>query len=430
MNSIVDDKKGIFNKLSVFTSLKEIELKPLNGFNSISSINNNKDPLPFLLDLSTSLVGTDGLQDKLGLLFTQFIDLYNQKSKEIIKSNLLDYNQNELLPSDFLSNGFDIPVTSIDDFNNLRTPKSDPIGELVYDETNENLQTKLREAITTPNVDVIFGNINIVYNEFNDSFNIKPINSNTIGDFIDIFINSFSGINVKEFVTDILDKIYGTKSKSQNKTLNELNKENTIDVLLDKIINDDELVLTDSDNIKINNESDEIYKGLNQIDFGCGVINNILTIEDLTEIANKVNESSNPNEVGNLFTDLFINSLDENTNESNITNLKDSFFKKILNLIKTRLLKDLLFSPEKKILFILFNLFENQTIFNLNSLDYLKINKNIVDCLVKDIISDINEFIFNLVKTEIIEITKPALRKIITEKINNYKLILTSLTTI
>jgi len=430
MNSIIDDKRGIFNKLSVFTSLKEIELKPINGFNSINSINNDRDPLPFLLDLSTSLVGTDGLQDKLGLLFTQFIETYNNKSKEILKLNFLDYNQNQTLPTSFISSGIDIPLSSLDDKNNLKTPKVDPIGELIYNDDKPNLLTKIKDAIISPNNTINFGNLNIKYNQINDSINIKPLASTTIGNFISTYINSFSGINKKEFTTDILDKIYGLKSKAQNKTLLQLNNENTIDSIINKIINDEDILLSEEDINEINKFSDEMFKGINQIDFGCGVINNELTIDKLTELANKLNVSLDPNEVGNLFTNIFTNSLDNNTNQSNITNLKDSFLKKIINLIKSNLLKDLLFSPEKKLLFILTSSFENKDISKLNNIDFVNSNKNITDCLCKEIISDINEFIFNLIKTEIIEITKPALKKIITEKINNYKLILTSLTSI
>jgi hypothetical protein len=430
MNSVIDEKKGIFNKLSVFTSLKEIELKPINGFNSINSINNDIDPLPFLLDLSTSLVGTDGLQDKLGLLLTQFIDTYNTKSKEILKSNFLDFNQNQALPTSFVNSGIDIPLTSIDSNNNLKTPKNDPIGELIYDDSKPNLQTKLRDAITSPNNIINFGNINIIYNQNTDTVNIKPTSNVNIGSFISNYIDSFSGINKKEFTTDILNEIYGLKSKLQNKTIAELNNENTINKILDKLINESDLLLSDEDIEEINRISEEIYKGVNQINFGCGIINNELTIDQLNDIANKLNNSTNPNEVGNLFTKLFIDSLDENNDESNTTNLKDSFLKKIINIIKINILKDLLFSPEKKSLFIFANIFENKNISELNALDFVNNNKNICNCLVKDIISDINEYIFNLVKTEIIEITKPALKKIIIEKINNYKLILTSLTSI
>jgi len=431
MNSVIDDKKGIFNKLSVFTSLKEVELKTINEFNSIQSINNDTDPLPFLLDLSTSLVGTDGLQNKLGLLFTEFIDKYNIKVKETFNTNFIDYNQNTSLPPSFVTSGIDIPVTFLDDSNNLKTPKSDLVGELVYDDSKKNLATELRNSITQPNTDITFGNIKIRFNQNTDTINIKPSGSATIGSFLSGFIGNFSGINKNEFVAEILDKIYGLKSKLQNKTLEELNNENVIDELINKLINEEDIELSDEDLQKINNKSDEIFKGNNEINFGCGVINNVITPEQLKNIANKVNQSKDPNEVGNLFSDLFTNSLDENSDESNTTNLKDSFLKKIINSFKTKILKDLLFSPEKKIMFLFLTSFENQDINKLNNTtDFINNNKNVCDCLVKDISSDLNEYVFNLVKTEVIEITKPALKKIIIEKINNYKLILTSLTSV
>ena len=404
MNSIIDDKKGIFNKLSVFTSLKEIELKPVNGFNLINSINNDLDPLPFLLDLSTSLVGTDGLQDKLGLLFTQYIDTFNTKSKELLKNNLLGFNQNLSLPTSFVSNGITIPVSFLDDSNNLKTPKVDPIGEIIYDDSTPNLLTKLKEAITAPSTNITFGNINVVYNESSESFTIKPTGNISIGNFISTFIDSFSGINKREFTADILDKIYGLKSKLQNKTVAELNHENTVDAYVEKLATEQSIELSDEDKIKINNKSEEMVKGNNEIDCGCYSINNTLTTQQLTGITNTVATSTNPNEVGNAFSNLLTDSLDENTDQSNITSIKDGFLKDIIKLIKTKLLKDMLFSPEKKLLFILTSSFDNKDINSFNDIsNYIKENKNICDCLVKDIGSDIIEFVFNLVKTEIIK---------------------------
>lgn len=430
MSAIIDDKRGIFNKLSVFTSLKEIELKPNNTFNSIATIDNIKDPLPFLLDLSTSLVGTDGLQDKFGLLFTQYIETYNVKVKDLFKKQFLSFNQNQDLPSDFVTKGINIPVSSLDDLNNLKTPKNDPIGELLYDDDKDNLITKLKNAINTAGNKVTFGNIEIIYNESSQSINIKPMANISIGNFIIGFIDNFSGINQKEFVADILDKIYGLKSKLQDKTIPELNNENIIDICIDKLLNGDDLILTDADVLNVNNESEKIIKGSNVIDCDCGFINNNLDINKLKKLADKLNGNRNPTEVGNLMNQLFVDSLDENTDESNITAIKDSFIKKIINEIKRRVLKDLLFSPEKKLIFELFNYFSNPLIdeyVDKDILEYIKANKNISECLVKEIASDIIEYILNLIKSEILKITEPALKKIIKEKFNNYIIILNSL---
>lgn len=434
MGGIIDDKRGIFNRLSVFTSLKEIELKGVNNFDSISSINNDKDPIPFLLDLSTTLVGGDGLEEKLGQLFTNFIDKYNESSKDILKSNFVNFKSEKALSNDFISNGINIPVKSLDDLNNLKTEKQTPLGQLLYDNNTDNLLTKLKDSIIIPNSVISYNNLNIVYNEDNESINIKPKNNTTIGNFIDQNINGLSDINKKEFVTDILNIIFGLKSVLQNKTINELNKETEIDILINKINNEEEVLeLTDEDIKSINQISEELIKGVNQIDFGCGIIDNVLTIEQLNDIANNVNTSKDPYFVGNQFVNIFNNTLNPNNDPSNKTKLKDSFIKKIINEIKNRLLKDLLFSPEKKLLFILFN-YINDEDFDLSNLDnkvnYINNNKNIVNCVVKEIKSEITEFIFDLIKTEILEITKPALNKIITEKINNYRIILNSLISI
>ena len=198
MISTINDKKDIFNKLSVFTSLKEIELKPNNLFNSISSIDNNKDSVPFLLDLSTSLVGSDGLQNKFGLLFTQFIEKYNISSKNILKKEFLNFNTDNQLPTDFVNNGIDIPISLLDDFNNLKTTKTDPIGELIYDDDTDNFLTKLKNSIISPLTTISYNNINIIYNELNQTVNIKPTSSVNIGSFIETYINGKTNLNTKK----------------------------------------------------------------------------------------------------------------------------------------------------------------------------------------------------------------------------------------
>jgi hypothetical protein len=429
MSSIIKGKKDIFNQISVFTSLKDIELKPNNQFNSIGSINNSKDIVPFLLDLSTSLVGSDGLENKFGLLFTQFISEYEVKSKELIKNQFSGVNSNQQLPSSFVNNGINIPIKNLDDSGNLKTSKTDPLGELIYDDTSDNLTTKLKNSIISPGSNIQYNNLNIVYNENTQSINVKPLGSVTVSSFIQQYINNIPKVNKKEIVSDILNNIYGLKSKLQNKTTSEIRKEVEIDFIIDKIINDDSLSFNEDDILEINKISDELFKGFNEIDLGCGFIINEITEEELIDISNSIASSNDPFLISNSVNDLFLNSLDENSDESNTTNLKDSFIKRLINLLKARIIKDIIFSPDKKLLFYLNKSIQsNQNIdFNKNSIDFISENLNLINCITDEIKSLFIEYIFNLVKTEILEVTKPALQLIIKEKINNYSIILKSL---
>lgn len=428
MSSIFKAKKDIFNQISVFTSLKEVEIEPNNIFNSIGSINNSKDIVPFLLDLSTSLVGSDGLENKFGLLFTQFIGDYDVKSKDLLKKQFTGLNSNLQLPSSFVNNGINIPIKNLDDFGNLKTSKVDPLGELLYDDNNS-LITKLKNSIISPGSSIQYNNINIVYNESTQNVNIKPLVAGSVGSFIGQYITQLPPINKKEIVADILNNIYGLKSKLQNKTISEIKKDVEIEILIQKLIEDENILFTDNDIIEINNITDEIFKGFNEIDLGCGFIFNEITEEELVNIANDVANSNDPFFINNEFNSLFLNSLDEDSDDSNRTNLKDSFIKKLINLLKNRIIKDVIFSPDKKLLFYL-----NQSIQNNENIDFLKNdinfvldNLNLIKCISDDIKSLFIEYIFNLVKTEILEITKPALKLIIKEKINNYSIILKSL---
>jgi hypothetical protein len=429
MSSIIKAKKDVFSNISVFSSLKEIDLKPNNSFDSITSIDNSKDIVPFLLDLSTSLVGSDGLENKLGLLFTQFISDYNNKSKDLLKSQFIGVNSDQTLPSFFVNDGINIPINKLDDFGDLKTPKNDPLGEILYDDNSDNLITKLKDGIISPNTVINYSNLNFTYNEGTQLVNVKPNSSTTVSSFILGYIDNFSPLNVKEIVADVLNSVYGTKTKQQNKTLLEILSQVEIDFIIDKLISDDLISLDDNDKIKLGEISDEIFKGFNEIDLGCGFIINDLSIEDLVNISNGISDSNDPSLINEEFTDLFLNSLDETTEESNKTKLKDSFIKRIINALKTRIIKDILFSPEKKLLFYINQFIQNNEPidFNKNSFDFVNDNINLIKCITDEVRSLFIEFIFNLVKTEILEITKPALQKIIKEKINNYNIILRSL---
>lgn len=429
MSSIIKAKKDIFNQISVFTSLKEIELQPNNLFNSIGSINNSRDVIPFLLDLSTSLVGSDGLENKFGLLFTQFISEYEIKSKELLQKQFIGVNSNLQLPSSFINNGINIPIKNLDDLGNLKTSKTDPIGELLFDDTTNNLTTILKNSIISPGTVFQYNNLNLLYNESTQTVNFKPLSGGSINGFIGQYINQLPNINKKEIVADILNSIYGIKTKEQNKTLSEIINEIKIDFIIDKLLSENLIQFTDNDLLEINKVADELFKGFNEIDLGCGFIINELTIENLVSIANTLSTSDDPFFINTGITDLFINSLDEDSDESNKTNLKDSFIKRLINLLKNRIIKDIIFSADKKLLFYINQSIQNneQIDFTKSNIDFINENLNLVSCVSDDIKSLFIEFIFNLVKTEILEITKPALQRIITEKINNYSIILRSL---
>ena len=56
----IDDKRDVFNQIGALTSVKDNINLP-NPNDSISSINNSKEIVPFLLDLLVVLVGSEVL---------------------------------------------------------------------------------------------------------------------------------------------------------------------------------------------------------------------------------------------------------------------------------------------------------------------------------------------------------------------------------
>ena len=55
-----------------------------------------------------------------------------------------------------------------------------------------------------------------------------------------------------------------------------------------------------------------------------------------------------------------------------------------------------------------------------NPLDDLNDNSDLIDCLSKDAKAKINEFVFNIVKKELLELVIPVSKHVLKEKINSF----------
>lgn len=107
----------------------------------------------------------------------------------------------------------------------------------------------------------------------------------------------------------------------------------------------------------------------------------------------------------------------------------DSFFTKLIKLLINLLLEAATIQPQVKVIFILFDYFMNGGIINdyNNIVELLKSLKNFIICMIYDIIEMVCEYLFNLAVSYMIKLIEPIIKKIITEKINQYTKQITSL---
>ena len=278
-----------------------------------------------------------------------------------------------------------------------------------------------------------FGNLKIVYDSGADTFNFKPINPNSsVGDFVNTFVNGITIINKKEFMTGVMNMFYGSITKNQGKSIEEVTQELEIQKLIDQLINDDDsFVILPKDYDELLNKAEELVNGVVYYDMGCGVMGASLPISGMSTLITSISGSTDPFFVGNQINNTISGSTTNNQDvaKENKQTVKDGFFQKLINFITQTLAQAVCTAPQIRTLLSIVSAFQNNGIPQIGKAkDDLKKFKIYLNCLVKTAMALINKFIFNLIITFLIALLQPVVRKIIKEKINQYVGIIKSLT--
>lgn len=430
--ALADDKKNVFTTIGAYTSLREEQdLPELN--NTFESINNNKDIGSFLIDVLGITVGTNALQNLTGELFTNFVDSAEPKIKSAIKKQFTNYNSGSDLPDSF-KNGTSVPAKDIDVRGKLKTNPSSEGGNLLYSEGNDNFDKKAYQAISNEGTDVQYNNLLINYDSSSDSFNFKPAsNSGTIGDWMNGYIDNTEFINKKEFITNTLDNIFGSVSSNQNKSIEELANEVELNKLIENAIaGDNNFVLSEDELTDALNKAQELKNGSVNYDMGCGIVETKLPLSGMTDLVSQISNSTDPNAVGNTISDTIDKSFqptnNEDTSDENNETIKNGFFNKLLEFIKLELVKVVTITPQSRMLFALSSSFQNNGISQIgNPIEDLEKFKTLINCLIKEALSLLYEFIFSIITTFLVKLISPIIKKIIAEKINQYIAVIKSL---
>lgn len=420
------DKNDILDTIGTYLSIGKNSRRKKKR-NSIET-NNKNDIIPFLLDLLTVAIGSVVLYRLVGDLIINIVRKSNPIITDAVKNNLLTYNSSDELPSWFVSGGLTLPISRIDIFKILKNSNTDSVGNLYYKPGMFNYLAY--QAIKNPGDEIQFNNIFITYNESSDTFLIKPVSNTTI----EVFFNAlYSGdiIYDKSVTSFAFDNIFGTITKSSNKSREEIYSDRKNNLILDKLMNESEnLTLTPYDLEIIDRESDGLYGGGNLVDIGCGIISTTLELSTLTGISDTIISSNDPEEIGSTIDQAVSDTFgDVDTSEfGGISVAKDSFFKRFIYYIQLTLLKDSILSPQVKLGMLLSYSFKNNgNINSSNSDDDYDEFKNIIKCIVLEIKGLFNEFLYLILKKEIQKILVTVQKKIINEKFNNYIRILKSL---
>ncbi len=434
---LIDDKKNVFTTIGAYTSFMERSKNQKNdGTNLFPSINNKKDVVPYLLDVLKVVVGSDALKQLTGDLFVKFTDIAEPQIKETLKKQLIQHNSGSQLPSYFKStgSGIDVPVKDIDVFGKLKTNPTSSAGSLLYGST-DTFDSKAYEAITLDRTPVVYKNVSITYNSTTDKFNFKATNassSQNIGQWLGNYIDDTVIIEKKEFLTNVMNAVYGSVTSNQNKTVEQVYNELQVSKLIDQLLQDDDsFEISQSDYDALLEQAQALIDGVVYYDMGCGIIGAELPLGDMIGLIQQISGSTDTFAVGNLVEGTIEQSTAniQETQQENKETIKDGFFQRIIKMVQQILAQLMTSSPQVRMLQAIISAFESPTgtpKIGDPKTDMKKF-KIFIKCLLNDLMRMINQFIFELIVSFLIAMLVPIVKRIIQEKINQYVGILKSL---
>lgn len=432
---LIDDKRNVFTTIGSYNSMNESDNAP-KPKDSVPSINNKKDIIPFLLDVLKVLVGTVVLKEAIGGILGSVIDESEPKLKETLV-NQLDQPESDVDIGDtsFGSNpnGIEIPVDDIDTDGKLSIDKGSDVGNLLYDDSKPNFDSAARDAIVNDGTDVEFNNITIKYDSSTEKFNIKPIiavgGGITLGLFIRNFIKNTELINKDELVANTLDEIFGSVTSETNVTVDKVRKKLEITKILENLVAGDEsMELNQNDLDDIFRRANEKVNGVVYLDMGCGLMESSLPFSGVTELINNISNLTNDSEIGNAISNTIKDNID---NEDNKDTIEDGFLQKIVNTMVVKMVEKVTTAPQVRMLMGVAGSVTNGGESAIgDAREDLKKFKTCIICLKKMIIGLIAAFLFALAIKYLVKILKTTTKKIIKEKTNNFTSQLKSLSPI
>jgi len=434
--SLSDNKRGVFTTIGAYTSLNQ-QPKPPKASDLYPSINNSKETIPYLLDVLKTIAGTEALKEVVGGMLTKLVDKVEPQLKTGLKKQFTHSNSGDAAPASFNTNGINVPVKNIDTNGKLKVSPDSSSGNLLYNKTTPNFDSVAHNAIINAGTAKSYNGMSVTYNATTDYFNVKPTTPITnIGDFFTNYIDKSEIINKKEIVSNLMDSIYGTLAKKNNKTIQEINDELLLEKQLEQAISgvDDPFVILPQDLADIEKQAQEMAAGVVNYDMGCGMMPASLDFSDLNNLIQSISGSTDPFAVSNVIEGTIDQSTSGTTagaatSTANKQTIKDGFFQKLIKKFSVKMLAAVTTNPQIRVMVGMMSALENNGNTNLSQpKDDIKKQKIFIMCLAKEILILLGEFIFALAIAYLVKLLTPIIKKIIKEKINQYVGIIKSLT--
>jgi Na+-transporting methylmalonyl-CoA/oxaloacetate decarboxylase gamma subunit len=433
--SRADNKRGVFNNIKAYNSLNQ-QGKPPTQTDLMTSVNNTKETIPFLLDVLKTVAGAGALKILIGNMLTKMVGGAEPKLKTALKKQFTQSNASDPLPTTFRNSGVNMPIKDIDTTGKLKVNPSltETGGKILYGQPSENnFDYKAHDAIRLNGTPVNCNNMSITYNSTTDKFNVKPnVTVPDVNTYFNNYIDNTQLINSDEIVSNTMDRIYGTLSNKQKKTPEQILDELMIEKMLEQVLNgDDSFEISPDDLNELRSLANQLATGVVGYDMGCGYMPAQLSIDDLNKLINAISGSTNAFAVGNAVEaalDSSVSGTSEIANENKET-IRDGFFQKMINTFTVKLLSAVTTAPQVRTLMgMMSSLQNNGKVLISNAKEDLKKWKVFIKCMAKEIMIMVAEFIFLLALVYLMKLLTPVIKRIVKEKINQFKRIIVSLT--
>jgi hypothetical protein len=437
--SVLSKKKKIFGNIAAARALTE-SMPKLKLSSSFPSVNNKGDSITFLTDLIQSLIGYYALVNGVVDILTEAIDEIEVEVKKALKTELksiVSCGINPSLPNFIKStgSGIVIEVKKIDFLNMLKTDPNSISGKLLYNDVSPSLlnstdfNTFLYGVIQDDGTTHTWANmLDITFNSLgtngnpNNTITIKAnsgYDTKSLNDLNNNYIDSLKLFNTENLVNRIIDTIFGSISFSIKKSRKQLEEEEKINAVVDKMIeadesetiNDSYFTFDNEETSKIQYNADNRKKGIIKVKTS-ETIDASVSEKSLTLLTEEMGTAVTIQEKKNVLSSNLESMANQNTNNSknasDKASIKINFMQNIINtLIKG--IVGVILSPKVVLMFLInFKIIYGPTSNYTDAVDFLKKNKKLVKAIIKKITTMIIKYLLAIALKRIAELVAEA----------------------
>jgi hypothetical protein len=421
--SVLSKKQKVFGNIAAAKTLTE-SMPKLKLSSSFPSVNNKGDTITFLTDLIKALIGYIALVNAIVDILTNSLAKIEKEIKKALKTELksiVSCGVDPSLPSFIKStgSGIVIEVKKVDFLDLFKTDATTKVGNLLYNDVtspltdssdfntflygviqNDGTQFTWKDKNGVGLLDVKFTSLgtgsipnNTLTLKANPAYDNKSLN-----DLNNSFIDSLTLFNTENIVSRIIDIIFGSISVSISKTRKQLETEEKINAVVDKMVNDDLNAKESEDENYFTFNNDEIslierrsgerQRGVVKIKTSTTVDGSV-PVTSLTAFTNDMSSATTPQDKKKALA----NNLDNMANDSanNINNgtdkvsVKLNFVQSIIsNLIKAII--GIVLSPKIVMIFLVnYKIVYGPTATFGDAIDFIKKNRKLFKAIMKKI---------------------------------------------